>query len=92
MVYLILLLRRDLVDVVRLHCTGEDDGFITQLSLPRLHSRLKNRPAQGTCPILELLGVPLVCCRIASSRELVGLSEFENSWASLFMMDPSTGM
>lgn len=85
--------RDKLVHAVRLSCAGER-SFIQPLVLPVGHHLLDDSPpAQGTCPVLHLIGQPIVMRKLPPSATLASnRAGLNNQWATWFMIDPISGL
>lgn len=83
----------ELVQVIRLNSKGEQrtTGFISTAKYPRIHPMFSEASSAGTAPVMDLFGVPLVIQQIPPVVPLRERVDYDNQWATFFMIDPVTG-
>ena len=82
---------QDMVKCVRLNAAGERMGVCSQFEMPCQHPMFKNTSPTGSSPFLRAIGHPMIIKNTEPVCRLVERADYDNQWATLFMIDLVTG-
>jgi hypothetical protein len=70
-----------------------EEDRLEQISLPRSDVRLFEGidSTQGTCPVLAMVGAPVVVRRLEAPPVCRQRDDFTNTWATMFNIKPDDG-